>query len=377
LIDPVKLYNFLKKNNINFFSGIPDSLLKDFCAVISEKESNKNHIIAANEGNALALSIGYYLATEKLSLVYMQNSGMGNIINPLVSLADTQVYSIPLILMIGWRGEPGVEDEPQHIKQGKITKELLKTCGIPFVILDSKSTMDSSKEKLKKLFENAINNRTSSAILVKKNTFKKYGLKKINFLEKKLTREDVLEFISKELSKDSAIVSTTGVTSRELYEIRKKRGESNEQDFLTVGGMGHSNQIALGIALSLKNKQIFCLDGDGALLMHMGSASIIGTSKAKNFKHIVFNNSSHDSVGAQPTIAKEIDIIKIANACGYNWAERVSSMKELKSKFPKFKKINGPAILEIIVKPGFRKDLGRPTSSTYENKEAFINFLKK
>ena len=168
MIDPKQFYNFLKKNEINFFSGIPDSLLKDFCAVISEKESNKNHIIAANEGNALALSIGYYLATEKLSLVYMQNSGMGNIINPLVSLADTQVYSIPLILMIGWRGEPGVEDEPQHIKQGKITKELLKTCGIPFVILDSKSTMDSSKEKLKKLFENAINNRTSSAILVKK-----------------------------------------------------------------------------------------------------------------------------------------------------------------------------------------------------------------
>lgn len=377
MIDPIQFYNLLKKNNINFFAGIPDSLLKDFCAVISEKESKNNHIIAANEGNALALSIGYHLATEKLPLVYMQNSGMGNIINPLVSLADSQVYSIPVILMIGWRGEPGVKDEPQHIKQGKITKDLLKSCGIPFIILDSKSSINTSKAKLKKLLENSIKNKTSSAILVKKNTFKKYDLKKINFLEKKLTREAVLEFISKKLKKDSAIVSTTGVTSRELYEIRKNSGESNEQDFLTVGGMGHSNQIALGIALSLKNKQIFCLDGDGALLMHMGSASIIGTSKAKNFKHIVFNNSSHDSVGAQPTIAKDIDIIKIAKACGYNWAQRVSSMKELKSRFLAFEKINGPAILEIIVKPGFRKDLGRPTSSTYENKEAFINFLKK
>lgn len=376
MIDPKYLYDNLKENNVNFFAGVPDSLLKNFCSYIADNVSEDKHLIAANEGNALSLGIGHYLASSNLPLIYMQNSGLGNIINPILSLADSEVYSIPMVLLIGWRGEEGVKDEPQHIKQGRITEELLETMEIPFMIIGPESNQEYLKKSLKDLISLAKNNKSPCALLVKKNTFSIYKLKNKKSFERPLFREDAIKQLIKQITSDEVFISTTGVTSRELFEIRKNQGLGHEKDFLTVGGMGHASQIALGVALEKNDREVFCLDGDGAFLMHMGSIAINGSSNCKNFKHIIFNNSSHDSVGAQPTVADKIDILKIAKSCGYKWAEKTETLDDLNKKITEIKNTEGPALLEIQVKSGFRKNLGRPTNSPEKNKTLFMNFLK-
>lgn len=376
MIEPKYFFEILKENNINFFAGVPDSLLKDFCAYVSDNADKKNHFIAANEGNALSLGIGHYLSTSNLPLIYMQNSGLGNIINPMLSLADSDVYSIPMILLIGWRGEKGIKDEPQHKKQGRITEELLKIMEVPYEIIGPDSDPEVTKYLLKDLIALSKIKKNPCAILVKQNTFDDYKLKKNKIYKKPLFREEAIEQILKQITLNEILISTTGVTSRELFELRKNNNSGHEKDFLTVGGMGHASQIALGIALEKKHRDVFCLDGDGAFLMHMGSIAINGSSNCKNFKHIVFNNSAHDSVGAQPTVADELDILKIASSCGYKWTKRTQSLKDLNKKLNELKSIDGPALLEIQVRSGFRKNLGRPTNSPEKNKNLFMNFLK-
>ena len=372
----ISVENFIEELNVHdikFYTGIPDSLLKSVCAYISDNSEPNNNIIAANEGAAIAIAAGYNLATEKIPLVYMQNSGIGNAINPLLSLVDYDVYNIPILMLIGWRGEPGIKDEPQHVKQGKITLELLDTMKIKYEILPQKSS------SLKKCINNSISyiKKTNRplALVVKKNTFSKYSLSKNN-KSNFMKREDVLEYIVSQLSKDDIIVSTTGKTSREIFEIREKFNNSHEQDFLTVGSMGHANQIALGIALQKKDRNIYCIDGDGALIMHAGSLGIIGDLAPENFKHILINNGAHDSVGGQKTIAHNIDICSIAKDFNYKKIYKVEKEVELKTIFTEFKNNKGPVFLEIIVKKGSRKELGRPNISPKENKKAFIKFLK-
>jgi len=371
MIDCKTFYELLVKNNINFFTGVPDSLLKDFCAYITD--NSKNHLLAANEGNAVAMATGYHLATSKYGLVYMQNSGQGNAANPLISLADSDVYSIPMLLLIGWRGEPGKKDEPQHFKQGKITLKFLEILGIPYEILPE------SIEEVEKTLEKAVNymkeKNSPYALVVKKETFEKYSLQ--NKIENKyiLSREDAIKLVVDQLGPEDVIVSTTGKTSRELFEYREKLKQSHEKDFLTVGSMGHSSSIALGIALFKSNKNVYCLDGDGAIIMHMGSLAIIGSQKLKNFKHIIFNNGVHDSVGGQPTVGFNVDFNSIAKACGYNLVLKAETEEEVKNNLKLLKEKEGPVLLEIKVKSGARGDLGRPTRTPVENKKDFMGFL--
>ncbi|MBE6062967.1 MAG: phosphonopyruvate decarboxylase [Clostridium butyricum] len=376
MINVEEFYKELMKNNIEFFTGVPDSLLKSFCAYIKDNVCSEKNIIAANEGNAVAIASGYYLSTGKIGLVYMQNSGIGNAINPIASLVDEKVYKIPMLMLIGWRGEPGKKDEPQHKKQGIITLELLEVLGIKYKILDENMDNYDIKQVVKQACEYIAENNVPFAFVVRKNTFNEYKLKSINKEnELELTREKAIEIIASNIDKSSAVISTTGMASRELFEIRERFKEEHNKDFLTVGSMGHASQIALGIALNSKDRNVYCIDGDGALIMHLGGLAIIGNLSAHNYKHIVINNGAHDSVGGQETVGLKIDIPSIAKACGYKKAYSCSNESELNEYIKIVDEMEGPVLLEVKVKKGARKDLGRPTTTPIENKEAFIRFL--
>ncbi len=375
LINPLDMYHVLSENDIDFFTGVPDSLLKEFCLCIDDFTTPKNHIIAANEGNAIALAAGYYLAKKSIPLVYMQNSGLGNAINPLLSLCDQDVYAIPMVIMVGWRGEPGIKDEPQHIKQGKVQIELLNVMNIPYEII---SNNDSNfKEKVSSLIKKSRDESKPTVLLIKKGTFNKYKKKNLKIDNQYMKRELVLEIILKSLHKNSIIVSTTGKTSREIFEIRKKNNQSHEQDFLTVGSMGHCSSIALGIAISKPNHQVFCIDGDGSMLMHLGSIASIASIKPSNLYHILINNEVHESVGGQSTAAKYVDLSAIVEAAGVNKLFIARTESEIKLMIKKLIQCSGPSFMEIKVSPGSRADLGRPTIKPVDNKVAFMNFLQK
>lgn len=377
MIETCEFYDELTKNNIEFFTGVPDSLLKSFCAYIKDNVDNEKNIIAANEGNAIALAAGYYLSTGKFGLVYMQNSGLGNSINPLASLADKLVYSIPMLLLVGWRGEPGTKDEPQHEKQGIITTELLDTLEIPYEVLSENTNNEEMKAKIKEAYKYMKENSEPYALVIKKGTFNEYKLKNNPISNFQMTREEAIEIIISKMKENAVIVSTTGMSSRELFELREKQGENHDKDFLTVGSMGHASQIALGVALNRKDKDVYCIDGDGALIMHLGGLAIIGNQEPKNFKHILINNGAHDSVGGQETVGLKIDVLAIAKACGYKECYSCTSREELLKYGDEIANSKGPILLEVKVKKGARKDLGRPTKTPLENKESFMKFLTK
>jgi phosphonopyruvate decarboxylase len=374
MINTQKFYESLKQNGIDFYTGVPDSLLKDICSYISDNAPADRHIIAANEGGAIALAMGHYLSTSKTPLVYMQNSGFGNTINPLLSLADSKVYSIPMLLIIGWRGEPGVKDEPQHVKQGEVSETLLKTLEIPYTVISNKT--ENVGKVILDATKHAEENNEPYAILVRKGSFEPYSLKtkiKTNF---DLNREEAIIKSAELLSDSDIIVATTGKTSRELFEFRARNSQGHHRDFLTVGGMGHANQIALGISLAKPDKTVYCFDGDGAALMHTGSLGIIGDLNLKNFKHIIFNNGAHDSVGGQPTIGFDISFENIAKSFNYKKVFKIEKLKDFNGIFLDFKEAKGPCLLEILVNKGARKDLGRPTLSPKENKQSFMSFIQ-
>jgi phosphonopyruvate decarboxylase len=377
MIDVKAFYDELLNNDISFFTGVPDSLLKSFCAYIKDNAGNDKNIVSANEGNAIGLAAGYHLGTRKIGLVYMQNSGIGNAVNPLASLADKLVYSIPMLLVIGWRGEPNKKDEPQHKKQGLITVETLDLLGIKYDVIDKATNNDEMRVKLKKAYTHMKKENEPYALVVKKDTFDEYKLKNNTNFDFELTREEAIEVLIENIKEESVIVSTTGMASRELYELREKYKENHNKDFLTVGSMGHASQIALGVALSNKDKEVYCIDGDGALLMHLGGLAIIGNQEPKNFRHILINNGAHDSVGGQETVGFEIDTLAIAKACGYKKCYSCSSKEEVVKLSKEIADIEGSVLLEIKVKKGARKDLGRPKATPIENKEAFMEFLDK
>lgn len=367
-------YDALTKHHITFFAGVPDSLLKDICAYITDHTGSERHIITANEGNAVALATGYYLSTGHPGLVYMQNSGLGNAVNPLTSLADPEVYSIPLLMLIGWRGEPGSKDEPQHVKQGKITLQLLETLGIPYSILPAEPVQALFVvQEATRVMEQSL---CPYALVVRADTFQPYRLQKHIVTAYEMVREDAIKTFVEWNQPEDIVVSTTGKASRELFEQRKHVGRMS-QDFLTVGSMGHASQIALGIALMHPDQQVFCLDGDGAFIMHMGVLATIGTQRVPNFKHIVINNGAHDSVGGQPTAGFDIDIPSIARACGYTYATRAETREQLMAQLDHLRASPGPALLEVRVNKGARPNLGRPTASPIQNKESFMALLQK
>lgn len=374
MIEPKMFYDMLLRNGTDFFTGVPDSLLKNFCAYITDTAPEHSHIIAANEGNAVALAAGHHFATGSIPLVYMQNSGLGNTVNPLLSLSDPEVYSVPLVLIVGWRGEPGIHDEPQHVKQGKATCSLLDAMHIPYVIMAE--TEDALRAQLDYCYNEIKRNSAPFAFVVKKNTFAPYTLKKNKTVSATMSREQAIETVILTAPKDACFVSTTGMASRELFELREKHGMGHASDFLTVGSMGHASQIALGISLSKPDRPVYCLDGDGAALMHLGGMAIIGSRKPARYVHIVLNNSAHDSVGGQPTVADRIDLPAAARALGYKTVLSANSPQELDSALKTAASAATLTFIEIKVQKGARKDLGRPTTSPIQNKEAFMEFLK-
>lgn len=374
MLDCDFFYKQCKSLGISFFSGVPDSLLQDICAYITDCSEPCAHIIAANEGGAVGLAIGHYLATGKPGLVYMQNSGQGNAVNPLMSLADPDIYGIPMVLMIGWRGEPGHKDEPQHVKQGKITLTLLETLGIPYAILPDEES--AAAAVLAEQASLAMSKKQPTAVVIEKGTFAPYTLKNRLRNDYTLSREDAIGCVAEAVENDAVVVSTTGKASRELYEYRDRCGTGHKKDFLTVGGMGHASQIALGIALAKKERAVYCMDGDGAALMHLGGLGIIASQNPGNFKHILLNNGVHDSVGGQPTIGFALDFCAVAKAMGYRKTFIATSRKELESLLPGFMKEPGPVFMELRVSAGARDDLSRPKTTPAQNKTDFMEFLR-
>jgi len=374
MIQPGYFYDTLKKHGIDFYAGVPDSLLKNLCAYITDHADSSHNIIAANEGGAMGLAAGHYLATGSIPVVYMQNSGIGNAVNPLLSLTDKDVYNIPVLLVIGWRGEPGVHDEPQHVKQGKVTIPLLDTIGILNEVLTPEEA--DLEGQINRAVEYMQSTKEAFALVVRKGTFDKYKLQNVEQDVSALEREDAIKIVAASLDDKAVIVSTTGKISRELFEYRESAGQGHQRDFLTVGSMGHASQIALGIALSKPDRNVYCFDGDGASIMHLGGMGIIGSMSPKNYFHIVFNNGAHDSVGGQPTVGYKIDLPEIASACGYKTAISVDNADDLNEVLKTLKDAEAPLLLEIKVKKGSRDDLGRPTTTPIENKEALMEFLQ-
>jgi len=380
MIRPQFFIEKLKDLGIDFFAGVPDSLLKNICAYITDTLPREQNIIAANEGGAMGIAAGYHLATGRIPVVYMQNSGEGNIINPLASLTDKEVYNIPVLLLIGWRGRPGVHDEPQHVKQGKVTTGLLNTMGINYTVLSKDE--EAAAKQVKVAVDYMQKTNECYALVIEKDTFDAYVLQNKVDSGLTLSREDAIETVVEALPQNAAVVSTTGMISRELFEIRERKEQGHAHDFLTVGSMGHASQIALGIALQQPQRPVFCFDGDGATIMHMGNMAITASMMPKNYVHVVFNNGAHDSVGGQPTVGLSIDLPAIAKAVGYPQTYSVSTKEELGVALASITNnlspiTQGPILLEIKVKKGNRKDLGRPTTTPIQNKEALMKFLSE
>lgn len=363
MINTKDFYNLLIDYNFDFFTGVPDSLLKEFCLCINDL-SKGNHIITANEGNAVAIASGYNITTLKYGVVYMQNSGLGNIVNPLLSLVDEKVYNIPMLFIIGYRGEPNVKDEPQHIKQGELTLPLLETLGVKYLILNK-----DYQKQIKYCYDYIKQTNKPIALVVKKESFSKYEKNLDDNNKNTLSREEALNIIIDNLEQNDFIVSTTGKTSREIFEIREKNNTNHSNDFLTVGSMGHTSSLALGISLNT-DKNIFCIDGDGSFIMHMGGLAVAIQNAKDNFKYILINNGCHESVGGQPTIAYNISIEKILLGFGFKKVYIVNEANELVSALNKQKKKGKLAII-INTNDKSRKDLGRPTTTPIYNKEQF------
>ncbi len=371
----MKVEELVSVINSDFYAGVPDSLLAALGNYLVQTYgvTPEHHVIAANEGNAVAAAAGYHFATGKVPVVYMQNSGQGNIVNPVASLCNEKVYAIPMLYIVGWRGEPGVHDEPQHIFQGEITLKLLEDMDVPYMIIDKDTTAADVEAKMKEFNELFAQGKQASFVVRKGAlTYDNNPEYTNDYL---MTREEIISHII-DVSRDDIVVATTGKTGRELFELREARGEGHEKDFLTVGSMGHSSSIALGIAAQKKDRRVWVIDGDGAMLMHMGGMAVIGSSDVDNLVHIVINNGAHESVGGLPTVAEKIDILKIAEGCGYTSVSSVRDAESLDKKLSEIKDAKGRVFLEIKSRIGSRADLGRPTIPARINKENFMEYLK-
>lgn len=365
-----------RKAGIDFYTGVPDSFLKGLCDELFARfgTDSPHHIVAHNEGGAIGLCAGHYLATGKPALCYMQNSGLGNAVNPLTSLTDPQVYSVPCLLVIGWRGEPGVKDEPQHIKQGAITLSLLDLLGIPYKVLSP----DTSAENFHAAFSclaDTLQYGRPAALVVRKGSLSS-NLHPVHVNDASLTREKAAKIILQAAGKDDCFVSTTGKLSREVFEIRETRKEDHSRDFLTVGSMGHASMIALGIAEAKPERRIWCLDGDGAVMMHLGALPLIAQRAPANFVHTVIDNGAHETVGGMPVCSGALNLTALAEAAGYKEVITADSEASLCDALKKAASLPGPLFLVIRCACGARSDLGRPTTTPIQNRDSFMNYLK-
>lgn len=370
----MNIQTLLEELNADFYTGVPDSQLRALCdGLMENKGIGSEHIIAANEGNAVALAAGAYLATGKVPVIYMQNSGIGNAVNPVLSLTSEKVYGIPCIFIVGWRGEPGVHDEPQHIHQGELTIRLLEDLGMRVCVIDADTSKCDVRQELAECGEWFAQGK-SLAFVVKKNALQNDV--KIQYRNSYvLLREQVIECVA-EAAEQDIIVATTGKAGRELYEVRERRGQAHKYDFLTVGSMGHCSSVALGVALNRPERKVWCIDGDGAALMHLGAMAVIGNRKPKNFVHVVINNEAHESVGGMPTVASTMNIPQIALGCGYEAAVSAQTMEELREKLQQAKNSAVLSLIEVKCAVGARADLGRPKTSPKENRDNFMEYLQ-
>lgn len=365
--------NNISNLGIEVIAGVPDSTLKQFCDALNLCGGQFRHYVTANEGAAVGVAVGTYLSTAKPACIYMQNSGIGNVVNPLASLANDDVYGIPMLFLVGWRGEPGVKDEPQHVFQGKITCQLLETLSVPYSVIDS----DTTQGELTEVFASAkqyLSQNLQYAIVVKKGTFAaadKFEWDNGFCLNREKTLARLLELVPR----DACIVSTTGKISRELYEQSNRIYGNHDQIFMTVGGMGHASMIAFGIAKERPDRKVICVDGDGAVLMHMGALPFIASQAPENFYHVVINNQAHESVGAMPTGCRQTEFWRLAEAAGYQYAARVTKGEELYN-IGNLLSRKGPVFCEIMVSLDSRADLGRPEETAKENRDAFMNYLQ-
>lgn len=361
-IDTRAFYDKLVADGLDFFCGVPDSLLANFCSCVFDNAPAEYNIITANEGNAVGLACGYHVATGKFGVVYMQNSGEGNVINPLLSIADPDVYSIPMLLVIGWRGEPGVHDEPQHVKQGKVTCALLDAMGVPYQVLNP----DCWREQLSWACDAMKEGHCPIALVVRKGTFSSYPFN-VETTADPLSREDALEVLLGQIDADDLVVSTTGKESREVFEIRERREQGHESDFLTVGGMGHTLSIAAGMAIGRPERTVWCLDGDGSMLMHLGSLPVMAQRWPDNLRYVVNVNGAHESVGGQPNVAGRIDVLGLLAACGLDGAVEARTKEEIAAGMKELSSGETHAMV-LHTHQGSRADLGRPTVSPVDNK---------
>ncbi|MBP3637657.1 MAG: phosphonopyruvate decarboxylase [Clostridia bacterium] len=374
-MNAAKLLAACEKAGIDFFTGVPDSQLKGLCDTLymTYGVHGEKHIVAANEGNAVGLAAGYYLATGRPALVYMQNSGLGNAVNPLASLMDGQVYGIPCLMVIGWRGEPGVKDEPQHVTQGQITLGQLELLGIPYMILDKETTDEAFDAAFADLCR-VMAEGGCAAIVVRKGALKAEG-KAAYGNDRSLSREHAAEVMLAHMGESDIVVSTTGKLSREIFEIREKQGMDHSRDFLTVGSMGHASSIALGIALRKPGRRVWCLDGDGAALMHLGAMAVNGQKKPSNLVHVVIDNGAHETVGGMPVGESAVDFAALAKAAGYEYILHADSEETLADAMAQLGSLTCLCFLKIDCALGARDDLGRPTTTPKENKAAFMAFV--
>lgn len=368
-----KIYTILSEEGIDFFIGVPDSTLKSFSAYLTQHAGDDQHVICANEGSAVGVAIGYHLSTGKTPLVYLQNSGLGNAVNPLISLADREIYSIPILLMIGWRGEPGTKDEPQHVKMGRVMIPILQAMEIPYEIIPD--DINGAAASIQNAVKYTQENNTPFALIFRPGMFDEFPLPNLGNLEMPLSREEAIILITECLDESDIVLTTTGMASRELYELRESEKSTHNRDFLAIGGMGHVSQIALGIAMKLC-RRVICIDGDGSFIMHMGGITTIGVQQCKNLLHIVLNNGVHGSVGGQPTAGFFVDISAIAAAVGYRQCMLVETSEELRKALNVLKRYKGPSFLEIRLNTHHRKNLGRPNEQPRELKARFMKFLQ-
>ncbi|MCP6719465.1 MAG: phosphonopyruvate decarboxylase [Patescibacteria group bacterium] len=373
MLKPQDLLNVLVENDFKFITGVPCSIFKSFLAVLND-QSKAKHIIAVDEGEALSIATGYHLATSKTPVVYLQNSGLGSILDPLTSLLAKEVYNIPALLLISWRGEPDKDDEPQHLKIGRLTKQFLEILDIPYVVLpNNRVEIENEIQKAKEYFRKT---NLPYAIIIKKGTIEPCQIKEKTDIYH-LGREESIKAIIDNLEDEQIIIAGTGKISRELFEYRKANKQNNKTDFYVIGSMGCAASIALGIALKETQKKIFILDGDGSVLMRMGTLATIGHYSPNNLYHIILDNNAHDSTGGQPTVSNTVDFSKIAEFCNYKSFKVITNKQELKNTLLNIKDMKGPVMLVVKVKKGSRKDLGRPGRNIIERKKLFMDFLNQ
>jgi phosphonopyruvate decarboxylase len=374
MLSPEKLVRWLAENGVTFATGIPDSVLGGLCWELMKETSGINHVIACNEAAAVATAIGWHIGTNSIPLVYLQNSGLGSAVNPLASLAAGEVFHVPVLLLIGWRGKPGRLDEPQHRLMGSATVPILNCLGIPVDELPPDEEI--AHDAITKIFGEIRVTGESRALVVEMGTIgPSESIPWSRYHAGLWTGAEALRHLCRRMPKDDLCVSTVGLVSRLLAAYRSGHRQEPANDLLAVGGLGLVSQLALGLALATPTRRIWCFDGDGSLLMHLGALTSVGASKPKNFVHVLFNNGIHESVGGLPSANQDTAFLQISRACGYKWDASAANAADLDILDHWLQDRDGPYFLELRVSRNVDLEVGRPRTSPRANKDMVMKCM--